>query len=349
MSTAADRVRGGTKFSEVLGPIEAALSQVEERLGRQVGSFEPGVSDYVRYALGTQGKRLRPALALLGGGACGPLNDYHITLAVIVEMIHLATLVHDDIMDGATMRRHKLTVSARWGNEISVLLGDCLFAHALKLATDFPDMEVCRRIAHATNVVCEGEILQTQRRFDLELSIEDYLKFVEMKTAELFAVSCELGAFLAGAPAPVKQSLRNYGMALGIAYQIYDDCVDIFEQENEAGKSLGTDLNKGKLTLPILTLLRRASETERDQISIDLTSYSAPGAARLAALVVKHRTLDASLEMIEHYLDTALDSLKPLPASGFTTALRNLAFFLQSRSLALSGGSKPASTHAPAH
>ncbi len=342
MSTAAERVRGGFKFSKVIGPIEPALGKVEQRLAQQVGAFEPGVSDYVRYALGTQGKRLRPALALLSGGACGTLNDYHITLAVIAEMIHLATLVHDDIMDGATMRRHKLTVSARWGNEISVLLGDCLFAHALKLATEFPDMEVCRQIAHATNVVCEGEILQTQRRFDLELSIEDYLKFVEMKTAELFAVSCELGAFLSGAAAPVRQSLRAYGMALGIAYQIYDDCVDIFEQENEAGKSLGTDLNKGKLTLPILMLLRRASEAERDQISIDLTSYSMQGAARLATLVVKHRTLDASLEMIERYLDTALDSLKALPASEFKTALRNLAFFLQSRSLALAGGQKPA-------
>ncbi|MCX6900168.1 MAG: polyprenyl synthetase family protein [Verrucomicrobia bacterium] len=341
MSTAADRSGGAFKFSDVLGPIEPALARVEERLAEQVGAFHPGVSDYVRYALGTQGKRLRPALALLGGGACGALNNYHTTFAVIVEMIHLATLVHDDIMDGATMRRHKLTVSARWGSEISVLLGDCLFAHALKLATDFPDMEVCRRIAHATNVVCEGEILQTQRRFDLELSIEDYLKFVEMKTAELFAVSCELGAFLSGAAVPVKDSLRNYGMALGIAYQIYDDCVDIFEQENEAGKSLGTDLNKGKLTLPILTLLRRASEAERDQISIDLTSHSIQGAARLATLVVKHRTLDASLEMIERYLDTALDSLKPLPPSEFTTALRNLAFFLQSRSLALAGGQKP--------
>jgi len=160
-------------------------------------------------------------------------------------------------------------------------------------------------------------------------------------------VSCELGAFLAGAPAPAKQSLRAYGMALGIAYQIYDDCVDIFEQENEAGKSLGTDLNKGKLTLPILTLLRRASETERDQIALDLTSYSLQGAARLATMVVKHRTLDASLEMIERYLDTALDALKVLPASKFTTALRNLAFFLQSRSFALAG-SRPASAAVPA-
>ncbi|MCX6909128.1 MAG: polyprenyl synthetase family protein, partial [Verrucomicrobia bacterium] len=263
MSTAAERVRGGFKFSKVIGPIEPMLAKVEQRLAQQVGAFEPGVSDYVRYALGTQGKRLRPALALLSGGACGTLNDYHITMAVIAEMIHLATLVHDDIMDGATMRRHKLTVSARWGNEISVLLGDCLFAHALKLATEFPDMEVCRRIAHATNVVCEGEILQTQRRFDLELSIEDYLKFVEMKTAELFAVSCELGAFLAGASAPAKQSLRAYGMALGIAYQIYDDLADYFGQEKSIGKTLGTDLLSGKVTLPLLVLLDRLAPDDR--------------------------------------------------------------------------------------
>jgi len=326
---------GSVKLSEILGLIDPSLAQVEERLVEQVSAFEPDVADYVRYALGSQGKRLRPALALLSGAACGPLTEDHVKLAIIVEVIHLATLVHDDIMDGASLRRHRMTVSARWGNEISVLLGDCLFAHALELAAQYPTNEPCRAIASATNVVCEGEILQTQRRFDLNLSIGDYIKFVEMKTAELFAVSCDLGAFFSNAPARMRQTLRAFGRAFGTAYQIYDDCVDIFEQESEAGKSLGTDLSKGKLTLPILTLLLRASPAERDQIALDLTSYTTPGHARLNALVRKHRTLDASLQTIERYLSEAIESLRELPDSPYRQAMHTLALFLHQRSQAL--------------
>jgi octaprenyl-diphosphate synthase len=337
MSVELNKSPESAKFVELLSPIEPALALVEERLGQQFGAFDPGVAEYVRYAVSGQGKRLRPTLALLGGGACGGLGDDHIKLAVIVELIHIATLVHDDIMDGATLRRHRPTVSARWGNEVSVLLGDCLFAHALKLAASYPTNDVSRRIAHATNVVCEGEILQTLRRFDLNLSIEDYLKMVAMKTAELFAVSCELGAFLSGAPDAICAALRDYGKALGTAYQIYDDCVDIFEQETQAGKSLGTDLHKGKLTLPILTLLRRASPEERDQIALDLANQPVQGQARLVALVVKHQTLDSSIDTIEDYLLNALATLAPLPDSPHLRSLRGLAQYLLHRSRALAG------------
>ena len=335
MSTVPTKLQSA-KLADILSPIEPALAQVEERLGQQFGAFEPSVGEYVRYAIDSQGKRLRPTLALLAGGATGKIHDGHINLGVIVELIHLATLVHDDIMDGATMRRHKLTVSARWGNEIAVLLGDCLFAHSLRLAATFHTNEVCRRVAHATNIVCEGEILQTQRRFDLNLSIEQYLRIVEMKTAELFALSSELGAYINDASPAAMAAMRNYGIALGIAYQIYDDCVDIFEQENEAGKSLGTDLDKGKLTLPILTLLRCAPPTERDQIAVDLMNQSVQSHKRLASLVVKHRTLDASIEMIESYIRQALDALEPLSESAHSESLEALAQFLLLRCRMLS-------------
>ena len=328
-------------LSDLLRPVSAPLAQVEEQIAQQFAAFDPAVAEYVRYAVSSRGKRLRPALALLSGGACGRASDDHLKLAVIVEMIHLATLVHDDIMDGATMRRHKLTLSARWGNELSVLLGDCLFAHALKLAASYPTNDVSRRVAAAANTVCQGEILQTQRRFDLDLSIERYLRIVEMKTAELFAVSCDLGAFLSGADENIVAALRGYGRALGIAYQIYDDCADIFEKETEAGKSLGTDLTKGKLTLPILILLQRATATERDQIALDLSSHSMQGEARLASLVVKHRTLDASLDTIAEYLLDAANALKPLPDSPHVRALRALAEFLLLRSRALSPDHAP--------
>jgi octaprenyl-diphosphate synthase len=166
-------------------------------------------------------------------------------------------------MDGAEIRRGQPTANAKWGNAISVLLGDCLFAHALKLSTSFPDGEISRRIASAAADVCSGEIIQTQRKFDLKLSIPDYYRIIEMKTAALFAAATELAAFLNESSPEVISGMKTFGLRLGTAYQIYDDCLDIAGSEETVGKTLGTDLRKGKLTLPILYLLQGSSEQKR--------------------------------------------------------------------------------------
>lgn len=250
-----------------LEPINSQLYSVEERIRQQAKAFDPAVEGYVAYAIESNGKRLRPALALLAGGATGGIGPSHLDLAVVVELIHAATLVHDDILDGAEMRRGQPTTNAKWGNALSVLLGDCLFAHALKISTGFPDAEISRRIAHAAAEVCSGEIIQTQRRFDLKLSVPDYFKIIEMKTAALFGVATELGAFINGAEPGVITALKTFGIRLGSAYQIFDDCVDLAGDEAEVGKSLGSDLRKGKLTLPILHLLQQSRPDERQRIS----------------------------------------------------------------------------------
>jgi octaprenyl-diphosphate synthase len=250
-----------------LEPINSQLYSVEERIRQQARAFDPAVEGYVAYAIESNGKRLRPALALLAGGVTGAIGPNHFELAVVVELIHAATLVHDDILDGAEKRRGLPTVNAKWGNAISVLLGDCLFAHALKISTSFPNGEVSRRIAHAAADVCSGEIIQTQRRFDLKLSVPDYYKIIEMKTAALFGVAAELGAFLNEAAPEVITALKNFGLRLGSAYQIYDDCVDLAGDETRAGKTLGSDLRKGKLTLPVLYLLQQSDPEERHRIS----------------------------------------------------------------------------------
>ena len=242
------RSKTNSALLELLQPITPELARVEEELAEQVTGFDKRVQHYVDYVLRGSGKRLRPTLALLAGGASGRIYDGHITLGVIVELIHIATLVHDDILDEAQLRHGLETANSRWGNEVSVLLGDCLFAHALKLAASYPTTEVCRRVSEATNTVCAGEILQTERRFDVNLVQHQYIDIINMKTGALFAVSCELGASLNGSPPTVVESLREFGTNLGIAYQIYDDCVDILGQERKAGKSLGTDVKKGKLT-----------------------------------------------------------------------------------------------------
>lgn len=243
-------------FAEALELVNTHLYTVEERIRSQARMFDPAVEGYVSYVCDKGGKRLRPAMALLAGGTTGKISSSHVDLAVILELVHVATLVHDDIMDGAERRRDQPTANAKWGNAISVLLGDCLFAHALKLSTGFSNSEICRRIAEAASEVCSGEIIQTQRRFDLKLSISDYYRIIEMKTAALFSAACELGAFISEAKPQVIGALKIFGGKIGTAYQIYDDLLDLVGSEQETGKTLGTDLSKGKFTLPVLLLLQ---------------------------------------------------------------------------------------------
>ena len=258
---------GSPAFSlaEVAKVVQPHLEQVDRRIAQQAAAFDPAIEGYVVYAVGSRGKRLRPLLTLLAGGATGRIDSRHIDLAVIVELIHIATLVHDDVMDEAEKRRSQPTPNARWGNSLSVLLGDCLFAHALTLSTNFKNSDISRAIARTAATVCSGEMIQTQRRFDLNLKVEDYLRIVQMKTGSLFSAAAELAAMISEADPNAIETFKNYGFQVGTAYQIYDDCVDLVGTESVTGKTLGTDLRKGKFTLPVLIFLRSASEFERER------------------------------------------------------------------------------------
>ena len=303
----------GRNLAELLQPIGTELPRVEEALASQVQGFDHRLGDYVQYVLSGTGKRLRPSLALLAGGATGRVTEEHITLAVIVELIHVATLIHDDVLDEADLRHRLPTSNSRWGNEVSVLLGDCLFAHALRLAASYSTTVVCRKISEATNTVCSGEILQTQRRFSLDLTLDQYLNILNMKTGALFAVSCELGAILNGAPVPVVKCMHEFGTNLGIAYQIYDDCVDIFGQERQAGKSLGTDMKKGKLTLPFLLLLQHVNSSKREELGAMIFRNSQQEQQHLLRLVLGNGVVGESLAAIDTYISRAQTSLTGLP------------------------------------
>lgn len=317
---------------KLLDPIGAELIRVEEALASQVRGFEPGVNDYIQYVLGGIGKRLRPALALLAGGATGGIDEGHITLGVIVELIHVATLVHDDVLDEAQLRHGLPTSNSRWGNEISVLLGDCLFAHSLRLAAAYPTTTVCRRVSEATNIVCSGEILQTRRRFDMDLTLAQYLDIINMKTGALFAVSCELGALLNAAPPEVVKGYTDFGSNLGIAYQIYDDCVDIFGQERQAGKSLGTDMKKGKLTLPFLLLLQHTDVANRRELG-EMIFRDEPGErSRLIRLVMGNGVVSESLLTIDSYISRAEANLASLPVNAYSKTLAGLLHFISDKS-----------------
>ena len=298
-------------------------------------TFDPEIASYARYALTNQGKQLRPALVALSAGSVGQPNDNLITVAVIIEMVHLATLVHDDVMDEAMLRRQRPTLAANWGNQISVLLGDCLFAHALKLAASFPTPEICRAVSAATKTVCSGEILQTHRQRRFQFSREEYFKVLEMKTAELFALSCELGGWLCGATPPERAGLRQFGLALGTAYQIYDDCLNLFGSEALVGKSLGTDLATGKLTLPVLVALERSNASDRAWLRELIERWNHGNVAPVLELLDKHDALDEARATIHQFLDTARRSLAALPESENRLGLATLTGFLAQQTNAL--------------
>jgi octaprenyl-diphosphate synthase len=309
--------------------IRADLDIVEQSIRDQARAFDPAVEGYVSYVCQAAGKRIRPALALLAGGATGGKTELHTRLSVILEMVHIASLVHDDIMDGAATRRGLPTAAAKWGSSLSVLLGDALFAYALELATEFDDLQICRSIAKASREVCSGEILQTQRRFDLNLSVPDYLRMIEMKTAALFAVAAGLGARLNGVSAEVEQALFNYGMKLGTVYQIYDDCLDLVGDEAQAGKTLRTDLIKGKLTLPILYLLQDASETQKQKLSKRLLLGEPVDTSILAGIADYAGAVERAVQFAQAKLEEARADLACLEPSAYKTAFEDIAGYVQ--------------------
>ena len=316
-------------WNRIVGPVEPFLESVHARLARQVNEFDSAVGPYAEYALNGNGKHLRPALVALSANALGRADDAHVTVAVIIEMVHLATLVHDDVMDESAIRRGQPTLAANWGNEIAVLFGDCLFAQALKLAASFPTPEVCRAVAMATNTVCSGEILQTQQRRNFGISRNEYFRVLEMKTAELFALSCDLAAYLSHATSAKRVALRQFGLAFGTAYQVYDDCVDLFGSELVAGKSLGTDLAKGKLTLPVLLLWERATEGDRLRLENLIQNWRTESLSEVATLLSKYDTLVPSLETVRQYLKRARQTLHALPESPGRACLFGLTEYIE--------------------
>jgi octaprenyl-diphosphate synthase len=308
--------------------VRSQMQVVEAAIRQQSDSFDPGVQGYVSYVCETSGKRIRPALALLAGGATGGMTEDHTRLSVILEMVHIASLVHDDIMDGADMRRGLPTASAKWGHSLSVLLGDALFAYALELTTDFEDKEVCRSIARASRDVCTGEILQTQRRFDLNLTIREYLRIIEMKTAALFAIAAQLGARLNGQSDHVQEALHRYGLKLGTVYQIYDDCLDLVGDEKKVGKTLRTDLVKGKLTLPILYLLMDATDAQKTKLNRMLLKGEPMDASILAGIADYEGAIERAVKDAMNLLKEAIAELDCLPDTVYRQALEGTATYL---------------------
>jgi len=255
-------------FNDVYQPVKPYLAELDAFLQAQVTDLEPEIQEHVRYVFGHSGKRLRPILVAYSGweGPARKRQQDLVALGAVIELVHLATLVHDDILDEADTRHRQETAASKFGPAAAVLIGDVLFSHALKLASDFETSEVCRSVAQATARVCAGEISQTYQRGEVNYDRKHYFRVIELKTAELFDVSCRLGARIAGYSEAFSQAAGTFGRHLGTAYQIFDDLVDLYADESMIGKTLGTDLDKGKFTLPLLILLEKLPAAESEAL-----------------------------------------------------------------------------------
>lgn len=324
----ASRLPGNDDFQKIVSPLLPSFEALEAFLERQVTSFEPEVQPLVEYCFGHSGKKLRPILVFSMGlnGSPHPDEDL-VKAAAIVELVHLATLVHDDILDEADMRHRTETVVSRHGAHVAVLLGDALFAHALHLAAQFPDVEICRRVSLATRQVCSGEIAQTFARGSGAPTAKAYYRMIDLKTAELFAVSSYLGGYLAGFSGEALQAASDFARHLGIAYQIYDDAADIFAEESVAGKTLGTDLATGKFTLPVLLWLDTLDEPQRKAELASLKDGDVLPRVRQA--LEEHAILSMTGSAFSSEIDKACQAVESIPGEDRREQLLRLAEFVR--------------------
>ncbi len=326
-----ERVAGNGLLARATDFLCEDLREVERVFFDELRCWHPYITDILAQMTGFRGKRLRPILLLLCAKATGDINANHKVLAAVVEMIHMATLVHDDVLDEAETRRHVATVNARWNNETSVLFGDYLFTHAFHLASSLESTLACRLIGRATNVVCVGELSQIHERGNFDLNEEIYLRMIEGKTAELCAVCCRLGAEFSGAKSETVDSLEQYGRGVGIAFQIVDDLLDVVGNENDIGKSLGTDLQKQKLTLPLIRLLSQSCDDDAIQIRELLSQPNPDTWSELQRFLDRSDALQYSQSRADEFADAARRHLQCVADSPTRQILEQVAQFATHR------------------
>ena len=299
--------------SEGLGLTQLAplLAEVGKAFERQLASDLPPVNTLCRHVERYRGKMLRPTMVFLCGQAFGPVGERHVIVAATCEMIHMATLVHDDVLDEAEVRRKGHTVNHLRGNEVAVMLGDYLISNAFHLCSRAGDPALNLRLGEVTNTLCEGELVQLSHREDLSLDERTYFEIVRRKTAVLIGACCELGAQLSGAPADAVAALRRFGEGIGVAFQIQDDLLDLEGRQDVVGKSLGRDLEKGKLTLPVIIHLAQASGEVRERTIEAIRARD--GAALLAELTASGSLAEARSRAVE-LVAAARTELRHVPA-----------------------------------
>jgi len=311
-------------------PIKEQLAEVEKILREELSSETPWVDQLLEHSWLLGGKRMRPAFVLLSAGCLGAIEQPAIQMGAALEMVHTATLVHDDILDEADTRRHEPTANSKWGNKVGVLLGDYLFTHSFHVASFSESTAAVRMLASSSNRVCEGEMRQNNWRGNFELSESDYTQMISDKTAELTACASGVGALLGGGTAEQVEAFRNYGLNIGIAFQIVDDLLDVAGQADTVGKTLGTDLLNQKPTLPVIHCLANLPADQKDSFLELLTSGTATPEQAIPVLE-STRSIEYSRSVAANYATKSIDFANSLNDSPYSAALGTIAQFVLAR------------------
>lgn len=308
--------------------VKTELDKVRQVINAQTLQYSPHVREYMRHICKGQGKMIRPGLVLLTAAATGGIKDEHITFAALLEMLHMASLIHDDVLDKADTRRDQPTPNALWGNELAVLLGDSMLAQAMVMGSDIGDVRFIRRMAVSVRDLCEGEVEQSTRLWDMDMSRADYYELIRKKTATLFAMAMSGAGYLQGLDEEMIGQLNRMGTLLGISYQIYDDCLDLTGTDDSAGKTLGTDAEKGKLTLPVFFLMESSSEDVADYVRRTVEHHEEIDYARLRGTDAFREAIRLSVDEGLSRNEEAREVLWMLPESPAREALAEMTYRL---------------------
>jgi octaprenyl-diphosphate synthase len=304
--------------------VASDMAEVDKVIATRLDSGVPLVAQVSQYIISAGGKRLRPALLLLMCGALGYQQPQRFNLAAVVEFIHTATLLHDDVVDESALRRGRSTANEVFGNPASVLVGDFLYSRAFQMMVDSGQMRVMEVLAEATNVIAEGEVLQLMNMHDPSLDEEGYLRVIRSKTAKLFEASARLAAILMGSNVATEQACATYGQAIGTAFQVIDDVLDYDGDAQEMGKNLGDDLREGKATLPLIIAMQRAAPEDAQLIRTAIETGGLTQLSHVVRIVRATGSLEATRQAAAHEAQRAIDALIALPDNAYKLALKGL-------------------------
>ena len=307
------------------------MHEVDLVIAQRLSSGVPLVAQVSSYIIAAGGKRLRPALLLLASGALGCQSRQRFNLAAVVEFIHTATLLHDDVVDESVLRRGNPTANEAFGNPASVLVGDFLYSRAFQMMVDAKDMRIMQVLADATNVIAEGEVMQLMNMHNASLDEASYLQVIRSKTAKLFEASARVGAILAGGNAAMETACADYGQALGTAFQVIDDVLDYAGHEETMGKNLGDDLREGKATLPLISAMQRGTDTQRGVIKTAIENGDLSMLDQVVSIVNTTGALDVSRAAAAQEARRAIAAAGQLPANPYSACLIQLATQLLER------------------
>jgi octaprenyl-diphosphate synthase len=327
------RRSGVLGLKDIVRLVDGDLARVEDVLAEQVRSDVRLVSEIGRYIQEGGGKRVRPALLLLASRLCGFRGERAVTLASTVEFIHTASLLHDDIIDEATVRRGRRSVNSRWGNDITVLVGDFFYTKSMAMALSQDNLRILRLLSDVTLRLIEGEILEIERNANIHVTEQEHLDIIRRKTADLFAACTRIGAILGDAPPEREQALASYGLNLGMCFQMVDDLLDFTAEEKTLGKPVANDLREGKVTLPMIFLLRRAGKSAADKVRTVLEDRAFARVTRdeLVKMARECGALDEARDLAERFAAAARRDLVVFEPSEYREALEALPGFILAR------------------